>query len=243
MAGVEHGKAFEKRNRLCAVAGFARAGFFGFGNETVGIDDGRAALALADAAARLQRLPKGQPCLRRKRAVDHCAPQYQDIDARIGATGQRVAREARTDGTRDAPRLHPRHPPRFHFGNDALRDALIQIGLRRADLVLAAAALPNAASRCGSAASVTVCIRDLAGATAFAVRALQAAVIVGPALNAVRIAARATRTTGTTLCSLAATGRNVSGRVHRSPPAPPQKTTWPPRKAGMGGTLATGKAR
>ena len=50
------------------------------GGEAVGIDDGRAALALADIAAEREGLAEGQPGLRRIALLDHRAPEDQDVD-------------------------------------------------------------------------------------------------------------------------------------------------------------------
>ena len=92
---VEHGEALEERHRLGVVAALARARAFSrLGREAVGIDDGRAALALADQPPASMRLPEGQPRLRRTAVLDDRAPQDQDIDAGIGARGERVARQS-----------------------------------------------------------------------------------------------------------------------------------------------------
>src|SRR3546814_6325207 len=96
---IEHGEALEERHCL-GVATLARSPLFlRLGSEAVGIDDGHATLALADAPACFLRLPEGQPRLRRPAMLDDRAPQDQDIDARIVARGQGVARQAGT-GTR-----------------------------------------------------------------------------------------------------------------------------------------------
>jgi hypothetical protein len=58
---VEHGEALEERHGLGGVAALDRARLFGLGNEAVGIDDGRAALAFPDRAARLDGLFEGEP--------------------------------------------------------------------------------------------------------------------------------------------------------------------------------------
>src|SRR3546814_1190431 len=52
---VEHGEPLEERDCLGVLACLARLGLLCFGHETVGIDDHRALLALADIAARLDR--------------------------------------------------------------------------------------------------------------------------------------------------------------------------------------------
>jgi hypothetical protein len=56
---VEHGEALQERNRLRFLGGLLRALLFVVGDEAVGVDDGGAALALADMAAEGQRLAEG----------------------------------------------------------------------------------------------------------------------------------------------------------------------------------------
>ena len=53
---VEDREALQERDRLGFLAGLSRALLLVVGDEAVGIDDGRAALALADIAAERQRL-------------------------------------------------------------------------------------------------------------------------------------------------------------------------------------------
>ena len=60
---VEDREALQERDRLRFLAGLAAPASFVVGNEAVGIDDGRAVLALADIAAEAQRLAEGQPAL------------------------------------------------------------------------------------------------------------------------------------------------------------------------------------
>src|SRR3546814_16089106 len=78
---VEHGEAFVEwhRARIAAVA--LRPLGFAFGNEAVGIDYGCAALALADIAARVQRLPKGKPALARPACFAACPPVDPGLDS------------------------------------------------------------------------------------------------------------------------------------------------------------------
>ncbi len=62
----------------CAFfAGLAGASLLVFRHEAVGIDDGGAALALADMAAKRERLAEGQPTLAGITALDHCAPEQE----------------------------------------------------------------------------------------------------------------------------------------------------------------------
>src|SRR3546814_15751863 len=78
---VEHGEPRGERDCLGVLACLARLGLLCFGHETVGIDDHRALLALADIAARFQRLFEGEPVLRGVSAADGRAPQQQYVDA------------------------------------------------------------------------------------------------------------------------------------------------------------------
>jgi len=124
---VEHGEAFEERDRFGVAALALDARFLAFGNEAVGIDHGRAMLALAHRAARLDGLLEGQPRLRRPALFDHRSPQDQDIDAAVIAAGQRVAREAGADASAAAPRLDPRDAARLQLGDDAARHLVIKV--------------------------------------------------------------------------------------------------------------------
>ncbi len=54
LVGVEHGEALEERDRAGLVAVALGPPAFVVGHEAVGIDDGRAVLALADIAAEAQ---------------------------------------------------------------------------------------------------------------------------------------------------------------------------------------------
>ena len=68
---VEDGEALQERDRLGFVAGLARALLLVVRDEAIGIDDRRAALALADIAAERQSLAEGEPALARKAVLDH----------------------------------------------------------------------------------------------------------------------------------------------------------------------------
>ena len=59
LVGVENGEALQERDRLGVLAGLARTALLVLRHETVGIDDGGAALALADIPAKRQRLAEG----------------------------------------------------------------------------------------------------------------------------------------------------------------------------------------
>jgi len=80
---VEDGEALEERDGFRLVAVLAGARQFIPRHEAVGVADTRAALALADIAAQIQRLAKGEPMLMGEALLDDRAPQDQDIDPGI----------------------------------------------------------------------------------------------------------------------------------------------------------------
>jgi len=127
---IEDGEALEEGHSAGLVAVAPGAFPLGLGGEAVGIDHGHPMLALADAAARLLRLPEGQPALGRPAMLDDRAPQDQDIDPRIAPGGERVARQAGGGPARPAPRLDPREAPGFEFGDDPRGHLVIEIGAR-----------------------------------------------------------------------------------------------------------------
>src|SRR6185437_1076866 len=88
----------------------------------------RAALALADVAAEVQRLPEGEPMLMGEALLDDRAPQDQDIDAGIAPAGCGVLGQAQA-GLGPAPGLHPGHPALLQLGDDLVGDLLIEAGL------------------------------------------------------------------------------------------------------------------
>ncbi len=104
---VEDGEALEEGHDAGVLAGFAGALLLGLGGEAVGVDDGRPALALADAPARREGLTEGQPVLRGVAFGKARAPQEQDVDARIAAAGGGVSRQAGTSRPGAAPRPDP----------------------------------------------------------------------------------------------------------------------------------------
>ena len=71
---IEDGEALQKWNGRRLFAGLACAALFVVGHKAVGVDDGRAVLALPDVPAERERLAKGQPMLRRKAVLDHGPP-------------------------------------------------------------------------------------------------------------------------------------------------------------------------
>jgi len=141
LGDIEDRKTLEKRNGLDLGRCIAvRRGsvpmessvFRLLGNEPVGIDDGHALLALADATARLPGLPEGQPALRGPAMRDHRAPQNEDVDARIGPRGERVARQAGQGAAAVAcpPWLHPGEASAFQLRDDPGGHLVIEVGPR-----------------------------------------------------------------------------------------------------------------
>ena len=64
----------------CASSPVSRARFFLFlGDEAVGTNDGGALLALADIAAKAQRLAKRPPALDREAVFDHGTPEFSTL--------------------------------------------------------------------------------------------------------------------------------------------------------------------
>lgn len=128
LVGIEDGEAFEERNRARLLPGLRGAAAFVLWCKTIGIDHGGAALALPDMAAKSQRLAEGQPALPGKPALDHGTPQDQHVDSGISALRRGVARhrQRRLHG-RGAPRLHPRHPPRFQLSDDLVGDFGVKV--------------------------------------------------------------------------------------------------------------------
>ena len=61
LVGIEHGEALEERDGMGFLAGRGCPLPFVFRCETVGIDDGGAAFALADIAAQAKGLAKSEP--------------------------------------------------------------------------------------------------------------------------------------------------------------------------------------
>jgi hypothetical protein len=80
LRGVEDGEALEEWNGASLI--FVPLAL-DLGNEAVGIEHCPPALALAHAPACGLRLPEGQPVLQGIAALDHGAPQDEDIDPRV----------------------------------------------------------------------------------------------------------------------------------------------------------------
>ena len=72
---VENREALEEWNGLGFLTVLARAMLFFEWHKAVGIDDGRAALALADVTAERQRLAEGKPALACESAFDGSPPE------------------------------------------------------------------------------------------------------------------------------------------------------------------------
>src|SRR5260221_59315 len=81
LVGVEHREALEERDRVGLVAIAFGPPAFLVRREAVGIDHGRAGLALADMTAETERLAEGEPALAGEAALDDGAPQDEHVDA------------------------------------------------------------------------------------------------------------------------------------------------------------------
>jgi hypothetical protein len=81
LVGVEYCEPLQKRNRIGLVSVALGAPALLVGHKAIGVDDGRAALALADMAAKAERLAKREPVLSAEAVLDHRAPQDQHVDA------------------------------------------------------------------------------------------------------------------------------------------------------------------
>src|SRR3546814_5363257 len=87
---LEYREALEERDGARRLAGFRRAPAFVVRREAVGIDDGGAALALADIAAEPERLAAGQPALAGEATLDDGAPEDQDVDPGVDRKSTRL---------------------------------------------------------------------------------------------------------------------------------------------------------
>ncbi len=128
LGDVEDGEAFQERNRFRFFARLLRALQLAFGDEAVGITNGGTVLAFADVAAEIERLPEGQPMLRREALLDDCAPEDQNIDAGIAPAGRGILGQAQA-GLGATPRLNPRHAALLQLGDNLVGDLLIEAGL------------------------------------------------------------------------------------------------------------------
>jgi len=123
---IEHRKSFQKRD-LPRLAVTALLAISALRREAIRVTDSSPRLAFADIAAQRLRLPVGKPSLRGEAALEQSCPQDQDIDARVAPPGPRIARHAHAR-LRPVPWLNPRHPPRFQFCDDPVRDLAIKRG-------------------------------------------------------------------------------------------------------------------
>ena len=80
MRRVEDGESFQERDSVGLIASVAGTLLLVLGNEAIGIDDGGAALALADIAAEREGLTESEPALAGEAMLDDGAPEDQDID-------------------------------------------------------------------------------------------------------------------------------------------------------------------
>ena len=127
MGGVEDGEPLQERDRGGFLAGLAGASLLVVRHEAVGIDDGRAVLALAHIAAERERLAKGQPALGGEAVLDHGAPEDQDVDPRILPAGGGVLRHGeRRLRRRRPPGLDPGHAAGLQLGDDLAGDFVIE---------------------------------------------------------------------------------------------------------------------
>ena len=93
----------------------------------VGIDDRRAALALADIAAERQSLAKGEPALARKAAFDDGAPEDEHIHAGVRSSRRGVLRQGQRRFRRcGPPGLDPGKPAGLQLGDDLAGDFVVE---------------------------------------------------------------------------------------------------------------------
>src|ERR1700686_3839060 len=128
LVSVENGKTLEERDGLPLFTGLGRTPFLIARHETIGVDDGRAAFALANVAAERERLTKGEPTLTGESAFDHGSPEDEDVNATVLPVSRRVFRHRqRRFGRGRAPGLDPGHPAGLKLGNNLVSDFIIEI--------------------------------------------------------------------------------------------------------------------
>src|SRR5262249_30268222 len=125
---VEYGKALEEWNRLRFFAGLGGASLFVTRHETIGVDRRRTAFALANMAAKRQRLAEREPALPRKTMFDCATPEQQDVNAAVEAISRSVFRHSERRLRRSgAPRLNPGHTASLKFSDDLAGDFIIEV--------------------------------------------------------------------------------------------------------------------
>lgn len=125
---VEYRKALEECDGLRFLTVLARAPLFVHRHKAIGIDDGRAALALANVTAERKRLTECKPALTCERAFGGSSPEDQNVDAAILAAGRGILRQGQLRlRRRGAPRLHPWHSARLKFADDLVGDFVIKV--------------------------------------------------------------------------------------------------------------------
>ena len=126
---VENRETLQEGNRTGLLANVPFARPLLVRRETIGVDNGRTALAFAHGAAKRKGLAKRQPTLLWKAAFNDGAPKDQYIDARIAPTGRGVFRQAdRRLRRRCSPRLDPGDAPGFDLTDDLGRDVFVEAG-------------------------------------------------------------------------------------------------------------------
>ena len=125
---VEHGEAFQEGDSVGFLAGVARTLFLVVGDEAVGIDDSRAAFALADISAKGKGLAESEPGLSGKAVLDDGTPEDENIDAAVAAAGAGVSRQSeRCFRCRRAPGLHPGNTSGLQLGDDLVGDFVVKV--------------------------------------------------------------------------------------------------------------------
>ena len=124
LLGVEHGVALEERDLALGLVALV----VGLGaGDAVGIDDELAGFALTDVAAKLERLPEGQPERAGIPFLDGGRPQHDDVDALVGDAVVPEGACDPADGVFAAPWLHPGAHTLLEVGKDAGSDAAVNV--------------------------------------------------------------------------------------------------------------------
>ena len=87
---VENSEPLEERDRLRFVAGLCGPAALVLRCEAVGVNDGRAALALAHMPIKAQRLAKRHPALACEALLNDGAPQDEHVDASVVPMGRGI---------------------------------------------------------------------------------------------------------------------------------------------------------